>query len=445
MLIDEKELDPGYEERKKQQDLYESDPLRKYEQYVEENHIQIPPQELFDFSVFLGMNPEEDLDFLWLAVDAYTADLPEGWTEHYDAKGEAYYYNVATDSSTYCHPLDGHYRKIFRCMRDKKRRQSSQVLPDVDETPSESRVHRRKKDRLHERMEQELHLGDVDQAAERRVKAWEQTMGPGQVSPPGRPHPHVRRHVRAPSTGASPRTSNDDDVDASPSIDRSSRRARQAQGDEDFVSARSTFSARSQISVGGMSFRPAPHDDEASNSDIGSDSESSIGEGGVEGTWAQKRSAAHKEARPSSGRSVRSATHGTGRPSVVVVDEDKEGDVFGEDGAQQPFVGGAHETVEKARVPPPPSFSPPKRRPNVRCRDPSRRTPISSPATSARAVSSYQEPGSSSEVSSSSESESLRHPLASTRSSSSSMRTPGREGTPRSGDTYRGDGDIGSG
>lgn len=39
-------------------------------------------EEIEEYAVYLGMNPEEDVDLLYIAEWALTAPLPDGWTEH---------------------------------------------------------------------------------------------------------------------------------------------------------------------------------------------------------------------------------------------------------------------------------------------------------------------------------------------------------------------------
>mmetsp|Transcript_39466 Transcript_39466/g.54810 ORF Transcript_39466/g.54810 Transcript_39466/m.54810 type:complete len:532 (-) Transcript_39466:133-1728(-) len=75
-------------------------------------------EEIAEYAVYLGMNPEEDQDLLYIAEWALTAPLPDGWTEHSDASGNEFYYNKMTGVSTYEHPLDEHYRAYYRRAKD---------------------------------------------------------------------------------------------------------------------------------------------------------------------------------------------------------------------------------------------------------------------------------------------------------------------------------------
>ena len=56
-----------------------------------------------------------DADLLWVAQQGLTAALPEGWVEHRDEEtGEPYFHNEAAGQSSWEHPADDYYRKLYR-------------------------------------------------------------------------------------------------------------------------------------------------------------------------------------------------------------------------------------------------------------------------------------------------------------------------------------------
>ena len=75
-----------------------------------------PPtqEEINEYAVYLGMDPVQDKDLLYIAEWALSAPLPEGWTEHVDTSGNEFYFNSMTGVSTYEHPLDGQFREYYR-------------------------------------------------------------------------------------------------------------------------------------------------------------------------------------------------------------------------------------------------------------------------------------------------------------------------------------------
>lgn len=81
---------------------------------------QIVLKEIMEFAEYLGMDPVEDGDLLWIAEQARNAPLPAPWSEHQDEGGNTYYYNSATDDSVWEHPLDEYYRNLYRKHKDEK-------------------------------------------------------------------------------------------------------------------------------------------------------------------------------------------------------------------------------------------------------------------------------------------------------------------------------------
>ena len=65
------------------------------------------------YAEYLGMDPKEDADLLWIAEEALTSVEPEGWIEKMDPNGQPFYYNVSTGQSSRQHPLDEHYKSLY--------------------------------------------------------------------------------------------------------------------------------------------------------------------------------------------------------------------------------------------------------------------------------------------------------------------------------------------
>lgn len=82
--------------------------------------------ELFNAGVLehacrLGMDPQRDQEFLWIARESLVAFLPEGWY-HVSATetGEPYYYNEITGESRWDHPCDEQFRRMFNDLKQRK-------------------------------------------------------------------------------------------------------------------------------------------------------------------------------------------------------------------------------------------------------------------------------------------------------------------------------------
>lgn len=73
-----------------------------------------------EFAIYLGMNPDEDKDLLWIAVDAMTAKLPEHWEELKAENGQSYFYFKRTGQTQWDHPLDEYYRGLYAKLKKEK-------------------------------------------------------------------------------------------------------------------------------------------------------------------------------------------------------------------------------------------------------------------------------------------------------------------------------------
>lgn len=58
------------------------------------NHSLIPiSQQVLDLAVYLGIDPRDDAELLWIAEECLVAELPKGWSEHTSSRGDVYFYN----------------------------------------------------------------------------------------------------------------------------------------------------------------------------------------------------------------------------------------------------------------------------------------------------------------------------------------------------------------
>ncbi|CAM9471127.1 unnamed protein product, partial [Ectocarpus sp. 8 AP-2014] len=90
---------------------------------------------------YLGMDPEGDGAYMWIAEEALNAEVPEGWVTgegEGEYEGLVYYYNEATGESTWDHPLDEFYREKFK--RKKARRTAREKEEKGNRQDSKSRA-----------------------------------------------------------------------------------------------------------------------------------------------------------------------------------------------------------------------------------------------------------------------------------------------------------------
>ncbi|KFP44574.1 Centrosomal protein of 164 kDa, partial [Chlamydotis macqueenii] len=72
------------------------------------------------FAREIGIDPETELELMWLAEEAIMAPLLAEWKPCKDtATGDIYYFNFATGQSTWDHPCDDPYRQLVVREREK--------------------------------------------------------------------------------------------------------------------------------------------------------------------------------------------------------------------------------------------------------------------------------------------------------------------------------------
>jgi len=76
--------------------------------------------EIIDYARYLGMNPREDKDLLWIAKEGLKAPLPEPWRPCRTDSQEIYYFNFETEESMLEHPCDQYYRQVYQEEKRKK-------------------------------------------------------------------------------------------------------------------------------------------------------------------------------------------------------------------------------------------------------------------------------------------------------------------------------------
>ncbi|CAM9701098.1 unnamed protein product, partial [Ectocarpus sp. 12 AP-2014] len=77
--------------------------------------------EVREYAKWLGMELQDDLDLFWIAKEGLKAPLPENWKPCKTVDtDEIYYFNFATGESTWDHPCDEYYRKLYEEEKKKK-------------------------------------------------------------------------------------------------------------------------------------------------------------------------------------------------------------------------------------------------------------------------------------------------------------------------------------
>ncbi|XP_065136326.1 uncharacterized protein [Paramisgurnus dabryanus] len=96
------------------------------EEDYDENYIP-SEQEIHEYAVEIGIDPDREPELLWLAREGMVAPLPAEWKPCQDVTGEVYYFNFSTGQSTWDHPCDEQYRQLV--ILERERAQQARTLP----------------------------------------------------------------------------------------------------------------------------------------------------------------------------------------------------------------------------------------------------------------------------------------------------------------------------
>ncbi|XP_074596453.1 uncharacterized protein LOC141851579 [Brevipalpus obovatus] len=77
-------------------------------------------EDLISYAKSIGIDPEIEKDFLWVAEEGILADLPENWIAVEDSFSRIFYYNKDTHQSRWDHPLDAYYKSLVKQQRLKR-------------------------------------------------------------------------------------------------------------------------------------------------------------------------------------------------------------------------------------------------------------------------------------------------------------------------------------
>ena len=80
---------------------------------VEENYEPVE-DEVLEYATYLGINLKEDPELIWIAKEGLRTSVPEPWKPCRTPKGTIYYFNFETGESSWEHPFDKEYRKLYK-------------------------------------------------------------------------------------------------------------------------------------------------------------------------------------------------------------------------------------------------------------------------------------------------------------------------------------------
>mmetsp|Transcript_8622 Transcript_8622/g.23170 ORF Transcript_8622/g.23170 Transcript_8622/m.23170 type:complete len:932 (-) Transcript_8622:52-2847(-) len=109
---------------------YYKDLLRVCKQHlITTAHIS---KDVIEYARHIGMEPVDDANLLFVAEEGLTAPLPHGWEESRDEQGNVFYYSDITGVSSWEHPNDAFYKKLYEELRRVLGRANPAVKDIVD-------------------------------------------------------------------------------------------------------------------------------------------------------------------------------------------------------------------------------------------------------------------------------------------------------------------------
>eukprot|EP00928_Gymnodinium_smaydae_P039178 TRINITY_DN26817_c0_g1_i1.p1 TRINITY_DN26817_c0_g1~~TRINITY_DN26817_c0_g1_i1.p1 ORF type:complete len:469 (-),score=41.15 TRINITY_DN26817_c0_g1_i1:380-1786(-) len=86
-----------------------------------EEGAEVSRAELHAYARHLGISTSLDGDLIWIAEESLKAPPPAEWSEHHDNSDRIFYYNSATTTSSWTHPLESMHRDANRCIASLRR------------------------------------------------------------------------------------------------------------------------------------------------------------------------------------------------------------------------------------------------------------------------------------------------------------------------------------
>jgi len=77
------------------------------------SRVEVEEQDILVLADLIGISRDEP-EYLWIAKEAYNADLPVGWQIFFDDQGKHFYFDPKTETSTTQHPCIGYYQELYK-------------------------------------------------------------------------------------------------------------------------------------------------------------------------------------------------------------------------------------------------------------------------------------------------------------------------------------------
>jgi len=124
------------------------------EEEIDPNYVPTEA-EIIEYAKWLGMDLKKDQDLFWVAKEGLMAPLPKNWkpckTKDTD---DIYYFNFASGESTWDHPCDGYYKRLYEeekkrkemTMKENNDQKRTRAKQDVEQLLGKNEKKKKKKD-----------------------------------------------------------------------------------------------------------------------------------------------------------------------------------------------------------------------------------------------------------------------------------------------------------
>jgi hypothetical protein len=107
------------------------------EEEIDPNYVPTE-SEVVEYAKWLGMDLDKDQDLFWVAKEGLMAPLPKNWKPCKTKDTEdIYYFNFASGESTWDHPCDGYYKRLFE---DEKKKKELTAKDKADENRTQAKA-----------------------------------------------------------------------------------------------------------------------------------------------------------------------------------------------------------------------------------------------------------------------------------------------------------------